>query len=142
MIAYFDASALVKLLVDEAGSEDTATLWDGADLLVSSRLAHPEVCAALAAARRAARIQPVHEAESRAWWRDLSSSLHLVELSDEVSSLAGELTEAHPLGGADAIHLASALALGLSPAELVLATWDRRLAAGARAEGLGVFPAT
>lgn len=141
MIAYFDASALVRLLVAEAGSEDTAMLWDGADLLVSSRLSHPEVCAALAAAHRAGRIRPDHEAEARTWWQDLSSSLHVVELSDEVSSLAGELAEAHPLGSADAIHLASALVLDSSSAQLVLATWDRRLAAGARSEGLAVFPA-
>ena len=51
-LVYFDASALVKLVVEEAGSELAAELWDGCDASVSSRLAHPQLCAALAAAGR------------------------------------------------------------------------------------------
>ena len=38
-IVYFDSSAFVKLLVEEAGSELAAQLWDGCDAAVSSRLA-------------------------------------------------------------------------------------------------------
>src|ERR1019366_8525049 len=41
-----------KLLVEEAGSELAAELWDGCDAAVASRLAYPEVRAALAAASR------------------------------------------------------------------------------------------
>ena len=52
-IVYFDSSAFVKLVVEEDGSEVAATLWDGCDAAVSSRLAYPEVRAALAAAGRA-----------------------------------------------------------------------------------------
>ena len=51
-LVYFDSSALVKLLVDESGSEAAAILWDGCDAAISSRLVYPEVCAALAAASR------------------------------------------------------------------------------------------
>jgi hypothetical protein len=36
--AYFDTSALVKLIFDEAGSELAVELWDRADVLVSSQL--------------------------------------------------------------------------------------------------------
>ena len=39
----------------------------------------------------------------------------------------------------DALHLAAALLLPRN--DLVLATWDRRLHAAARAEGLAVLPA-
>lgn len=48
----FDSSALVKLLVEEDGSDVAADLWDGCDLAVASRLAQVEVPAALAAAHR------------------------------------------------------------------------------------------
>ena len=48
-IAYFDASALVKLLVNDAGSDVAAAIWDGCDAAFTSRLAHPEVCAACVA---------------------------------------------------------------------------------------------
>ena len=49
-LVYFDSSAFVKLLVEEAGSELAAELWDGSDATVASRLAYPEVRAALAPA--------------------------------------------------------------------------------------------
>jgi len=51
-VVYFDSSALVKLLVQEAGSDLAAELWDGCDAAVASRLAYPEVRATLAAAGR------------------------------------------------------------------------------------------
>jgi predicted nucleic acid-binding protein len=51
-LVYFDASAFVKLLAEETGSDLAAELWDGCDAAVSSRLAYPEVRAALAAAAR------------------------------------------------------------------------------------------
>jgi predicted nucleic acid-binding protein len=68
VIAYFDSSALVKLVVDEPGSGDAAALWDGADAVVSSRVANVEVLAALAAARRATRLGEVgHHASKQEW---------------------------------------------------------------------------
>ena len=42
-VVYFDASAFVKLLVDEDGTDLAVDLWDGCDAAVSSRLAYPEV---------------------------------------------------------------------------------------------------
>ncbi len=51
-LVYFDSSAFAKLLVEETGSELAAELWDGCDAAVASRLAYPEVRAALAAAHR------------------------------------------------------------------------------------------
>ena len=51
-LVYFDSSALVKLLTEEPGSDLAAELWDGCDAAVASRLAYPEVRAALAAAGR------------------------------------------------------------------------------------------
>jgi len=44
---YLDSSAFVKLVVEEDGSDLAAALWDGCDAAVSSRLAYPEVRAAL-----------------------------------------------------------------------------------------------
>jgi predicted nucleic acid-binding protein len=49
---YFDSSALVKLVVQEEGSDLAADLWDSCDAALASRLAYPEVRAALAAAGR------------------------------------------------------------------------------------------
>jgi predicted nucleic acid-binding protein len=56
VIAYFDTSAVVPLLVVEAGSPRAAALWDGADRVVSARLVYPEGRAALAQAHRLGRL--------------------------------------------------------------------------------------
>ena len=52
---------------------------------------------------------------------------------------AGQLARTYALRGADAVHLASALAIG--DPDLILAAWDRRLHAGAQAAGLNTAPA-
>ena len=38
-LVYFDSSALVKLMLDEPGSDLAAELWNGCDAALSSRLA-------------------------------------------------------------------------------------------------------
>lgn len=52
MIAYFDTSAFVPLVIDEPSSPTAQRLWDIADRVVSVRLLYPETRAALAMARR------------------------------------------------------------------------------------------
>ena len=137
-IVYFDASALVKLLVEEQGSDIAAALWDGCDAAVSSRLAYPEVCAALAAVGRNRAMEEKALASCRQAWEQYWMAMRPVELTARVAKAAGHLAERHDLRGADAIHLASALEIG-SP-DLVMAVWDRRLHAGAIAERLSVAP--
>ena len=139
-IAYFDSSALVKLIVDEAGSDVAATIWDGCDAAFASRLAHPEVCAALAAAGRRGDLSPEHVTECELRWQQFWASMRPVELNSQVEQTACRLARHHGLRGADAVHLASALAV--NSADLVVAVWDRRLHASAVAERLAVMPAT
>jgi predicted nucleic acid-binding protein len=139
-LAYFDANALVKLVVDEPGSDDAARLWDGADGVLSSRVAHPEVRAALAAARRAGRLDDTGARSAVVGWEELSTSLRRVEVTAEVETLSGELADRHALSGFDAIHLASALVVG-GAAPVVLATWDRRLSRAANDLGVATLPA-
>lgn len=137
-IVYFDSSAFVKLLVEEQGSDTAAALWDGCDAAVSSRLAYPEVRAALAAAGRVGRLD--HDGQHRAEiaWEEFWSSTRAVELTETITQHAGELAGEHALRGADAVHLASVLAMGTT--ETLVAVWDRQLRAGARAAGVSVAP--
>lgn len=137
-LVYFDSSALVKLVVEEAGSDIAAQLWDGCDAAVSSRLAYPEVRAALAAAARNRDLTPSDLAAAEAGWQEYWHALRPVELTAAVEQHAGQLAASHPLRGADAVHLASALALGV--ADLVVAAWDKRLREGATRAGLIVAP--
>ncbi len=139
-IVYFDSSALVKLVLAETGSDIAAALWNACDAALSSRLAYPEVCAALAAAGRNHTLSESDASAAAAEWDMFWASMRPVELSAQVEQKAGELAQVHRLRGADAIHLASALAL-VSP-DLTVAVWDKRLHAGAVAVGLSVAPAS
>ena len=138
-LVYVDSSAFVKLLAEEAGSGLAADLWDGCDAALASRLAYPEVRAALAASHRhhdlAGHDLDAAEGPGTATGRPPRP----VELTAAVEQRAGQLAQAHALRGAAAVHLASALAI--AGPDLVVAVWDRRLHAGAQAAGVGVAPA-
>jgi len=138
-LVYFDSSAFVKLVVEEDGSDLAATLWDGCDAAMSSRLAYPEVRAALSAAGRSGRLERRALRQAVRGWEDLWGACRPIELTPSVAAQAGDLCDELGLRGADAVHLASALAL--RPTELVLATWDRRLRTASLTEGLRVAPA-
>jgi hypothetical protein len=136
VIAYFDTSALVPLLVVEAGSARAATLWDGADRVVSARLVYPEGRAALAQARRLGRLTArqlraaVNEFDSR------YEQFDLVEVDDALARHAGQLAEAHSLRGYDAVHLAAAHRV--RDLDLVVVAGDQALLAAATADGMSI----
>ena len=137
-LVYFDSSAFVKLVVDEAGSDLAVAMWDGCDAAVASRLAYPEVRAALAAAARNHDLDGAGLRMAEAAWEEYWAAVRPVELTVAVERHAGQLARRHALRGADAVHLASALAIG--DPELVVAVWDQRFHAGARAARLRVAP--
>lgn len=138
-IVYFDSSAYVKLLVEEDGSRLAVQMWDGCDAAVSSRLAYPEVRATLAAARRNRQLTPRALASAEESWEEFWAATRAVELTEAVGRHAGSLASDHGLRGADAVHLASALAIG--DPDVIVAVWDARLRDGAQAERLRVAPA-
>jgi hypothetical protein len=138
-LVYFDSSALVKLIIEETGSTLVAQLWDGCDAALASRLAYPEVCAALAAAARNHGHSDDDQRSAEQAWEAFWAATRPVELTPSVERHAGELAREHALRGADAVHLASALAI--DDPDLVIAVWDRRLHAGALAAGTNVAPA-
>lgn len=106
-IVYFDASALVKLFVEEPGNALAFDLWNGCDAAVASRLAHPEVCAALESAHRSRAITARQRDEARAGWDEYWPAVRAIALDRTVARRAGSLAREHPLSGADAVHLAT-----------------------------------
>ncbi|MEO8292653.1 MAG: PIN domain-containing protein [Actinomycetota bacterium] len=138
MIAYFDTSALLTFVLREDGRDVALDIWERAQTVVTSQLTYPEARAALAAARRAGRLdtggyrESVRRIDER--WRQLAA----VDLDGGMATHAGALAEDHGLTGADAVHLAAALAL--RTADLVFVSWDGRLVKGALATGLPVTP--
>jgi predicted nucleic acid-binding protein len=126
---YLDASAVVKLVLDEPESEPLRAYLDGADL-VSCELLLTEVPRAIW--RAAARDDglPVDLLLSRA--EQAIDSAALATLDRGLLRAAGSLAEPG-LRALDAIHVATAI--GLLPLEAFV-TYDERQAAAARLAGL------
>jgi predicted nucleic acid-binding protein len=130
--SYFETSAIVKLVIAEEGSQEAGAVWDASDVAITNRLAYAEARAALTAARRSRRLSSEALSDAKSALEGRFAELDLIEATDEVVRSAGDLAEDHALRWFDAIHLASALALG---AEVILVTWDRDLAKAGRALG-------
>ena len=125
-------------MIIEEGSELVAELWSSRHRATSSILSYPEGRAALAAARRGGRLSASGFGRARAEFESLHSELLLVGVDAALARQAGQLAEELELPGYDAVHLASALALGSDPA---LVSWDEDLRRAATESGCAVAPA-
>ena len=134
MIAYFDTSAVVPLLIEEPGSAHAVSLWDGSDRVVSARLLYPEARAALAQAGRLGRLTSRQLRVAVNEFEHIYEQLDLVDIDDELARRAGQLSEAHALRGYDAVHLAAAHRV--RDPDLVLVAGDGARLAAATSEGL------
>lgn len=141
MIVYWDASAIVKLLLDEEGRHLAETIWAGDAGAAVSTLVRPEIASALARARRAGGLAPLAYEAALASSRRLLDEVDVIAVTDARAQRATGLVGDHGLLGADAVHLATALDLADLGADVVLATWDRRLHGAAVDSRLTVAPA-
>ena len=133
MIAYLDTSAVVKLLVDEPGSDTAERVWLAADARVCATVGRVEATAALGRAGRAGRLSAAGVRRGITDLAQLWGSLHRMVVDDELASAAADLALTHELRGYDAVHLAAAIA----SADTFVAA-DQRLLAAAHAAGLAV----
>lgn len=140
MIAYLDSSALVKLFLDEPGSDIARVVWESGALLATSRISHAELACALATAVKADRYERGTVDPEVIDGTFLSKNADVVEADAGVVGSAAVLGVRHGLHGMDAIHVASALQLADFGSTLV--SWDERQRRAARAEGLPVYPET
>ncbi|HEX5469561.1 MAG TPA: type II toxin-antitoxin system VapC family toxin [Gaiellaceae bacterium] len=132
MIAYFDASAFVKLAIDEPGSAAAIETWDASSTRISSLILYPETRAALARASRMERVSPAQARAARSFVDRLWDGIDRVEVTDSLVERAGDLAEGHGLRGYDAVHLASFEAIADEQSVLVTSDVELRAAAGAR----------
>lgn len=124
-------------MIVEHGSELVAELWGTRQRVASSILAYPEGRAALAAARRGGRLSADGHRRAREEFEALQDEMLLIEVDRALTRQAGQLAEDHSLRGYDAVHLASALALG---EDVTLVTWDRDLRDAAARSTIGIAP--
>ena len=134
MITYVDTSTLLKLVIDEDGSDRASTIWTSADTVASVALIVVEARAALAAATRGRRLTAQQFADAREELDELLAELHIVQVTEELIAEAAELAEADALRSYDAVHLAAALLIGAT----VLSSADTDLCASAERRGLHI----
>ena len=134
MVTYVDTSTLLKLVIDDDGSDRADTIWMSADIVASVSLIAVEASAALAAAKRGGRLTVEQHADATTELDALLAALHIVEATEELIAKAAELAEAEALRGYDAVHLAAALLVGAT----ILSSADTDLCAAAQRRGLHV----
>lgn len=137
---FWDSSALVALLVDEADSESRCQQLQ-ADPELAVWWATPVECESAIQRRfREGALSAADARMARERLADLSSSWHEVSPVLAVRTLSRRLLRTHPLRAADALQLAAALALGEAGLNgFTFACSDTRLAAAAETEGLHVI---
>ncbi len=136
MILYLDTSSLVKLYVEEPGSESIRELSAGASLLATSVVAYAEARSAFARrARERGLTRSEHEKVKAEFERDWPGMLAL-DVTDAIARRAGAIAEKRALRGFDGIHLASFLFLREEDekTEMRFSSFDERLNRVARLE--------
>jgi len=139
---FWDASAIVPLLVSETSSrsvqalakqDSTMLVWWGSEV---------ECASALARIERDGALDPRDAARVFERLRQLSGAWQEIEPSDVIRQAAIRFLRVHPLRAADALQLAAAYAAAEQrPASLDMVTLDERLAIAARKEGFVVLDA-
>ena len=142
MIAYLDASALVKRYLVERGSRETIALTAESELIATSIVTRAEVAAAFAKAARAGLLSPDRARSAQRSFAGDWPDLVRVPITEALVERAETLAWEHGLRGYDAVQLASALTWQESVGmEILLATFDQQLwEAGPKAAGLQAWP--
>lgn len=137
---FWDASAIVPLVVDEPVRERVVTLLE-ADHAMAVWWATPvEVASAIARRERDGDLTLMDATAAQLRLRALERSWHQVVPTDALRNVAQRLLRVHPLRAADSLQLAAALAVaGDDPGSLEFVCLDQRLADAARKEGLDVL---
>lgn len=140
LVKFWDASAIIPLIVDEPTREPLLKVlredpeilaWWGTTVEIASALARREREKLLDAAEVEVALATAHQ---------LADSWHEIVPSTSVRRTAERLLRVHPLRAADSLQLAAALvAADHDPITLEVICLDARLATAARREGFKVI---
>ena len=141
MIAYLDASALVKRYIVERGSRETIALTAASEMIATSIVSRAEVAAAFAKAVRAGLVKDELARNARRRFAGDWPDIVRVSVTEALVERAEGLAWEHGLRGYDALQLASALTWQESVGEqAMLATFDHQLWDAAKRTDLKAWP--
>jgi uncharacterized protein len=136
MIAYLDASVVLRLVLGERGR---LAEWKQVAQGVASALTEVECLRTLDRLTRKGALSDEELAERRTAVYRLLEAVEVVDVSRPILRRASESFPA-PLGTLDALHLATALSWrDARDTDLTMATHDQALAMAARSVGLSVI---
>jgi uncharacterized protein len=139
-VKFWDASAIVPLLVAEAATRSLQALAKQDSDMVAWWGSQVECASALARLERADQLDRRGGALAFDRLKRLADGWHEIEPSEVVRENALRFLRVHPLRAADALQLAAAfIAAERRPASLEVVTLDDRLADAARREGFAVI---
>ena len=139
---FWDASAVLPLLVDEPGTAAMVALQVEDPAAAVWWLTPAECWSALGRLERERRLTEDGVTAAARLLAEAARRWTEVPPIDRVRDQAARLVRLHPLRAADALQLAAALVLAdFDPATLPFVTLDDRLASAARREGFAVLGA-
>ena len=140
MILFCDTSALVKLYVREDGTDAVSEQAAASEIVAVCRIAWVEIMSAMA---RRSREQPQDAAaiaKARQQFATDWPHYFTVEVTKELTELAGDYTDAFALRACDSVQLAAAQTLNREArGQVRFACFDGRLTKAAKV--LGIEPA-
>ncbi|MBI4745592.1 MAG: type II toxin-antitoxin system VapC family toxin [Deltaproteobacteria bacterium] len=139
MILYLDTSSLVKLYVEEEHSDLVKKYVEEAEIVATSRIAHPETISALTRRYNSGELSKktydmLLAAFIKEWKRFVAIDFDEIE--------AGQMVKRHGLRGFDAIHLSAANLLRSQGNDITpfFSSFDVKLNNAAVSEGFKVMP--
>ncbi len=147
MLAYFDTSAFVPLLLNDEYAPDCRQAWVEADIVMATRLLYVESVAALRRANRQGRLPDEGVRPSISRLRTLWENFRVIEFDLDLAERAGGLAWRFGLRGFDAVHCAAAalvqerdqIETDGTGSGLVAIAGDRELLAAWRDLGIATF---
>jgi uncharacterized protein len=137
---YLDSSALVKRYIEEQGSDKVDALLKETAIIATSRLAYPEILAALTRRHRGGDLTAMVFERVKSQFRTDWESLAVIEMRVEVLRFVDRLIAKHALKGADSIHLSTALWLKeKTKQKVIVVASDEELLRSAQIENLGAL---
>ena len=136
---FWDASAIVPLLVDEPAGEAALGLLEEDAAIVAWWGTPVECVSAIARREREGHLSPQAASRAVARLKTLGAAWGEIVASDPVRDTAFRLLRVHALRAGDCLQLAAAIvASDGSPASLPFVCLDERLAVAAEREGFAV----
>jgi len=140
LILYLDTSAMIKLYIQEAGSELIKEAIDTNRIIATAGIAYSE---AISAFVRLTLLNSISKKDyeickssiKRDW-----ASFFIIDVSENIIQLAADLIEKHKIRSFDGIHLASAVLLNKQINKRVtFSSWDKKLLKSAQKEELQIL---